>query len=155
MESKAVHRAQGRWLRGSSGNPQGRPPGRPNKSTIYLQQLLTGKAEQVIQAVIEAAIGGDMRAAKLVLERVLPLSAGRLMDEGIAGAISNSSDAATAIAAIASAALDGRLSTTEAADLTSVVEGYRRAVQTVDFAARLEQLEQRAEQRDAHRHARR
>jgi hypothetical protein len=120
-----------------------------------LQQLLAGKAEQVIRAVVQAAISGDMRAAKLVLERVLPLHAGRPMDEGIAGAINSAPDATAAIASIASAALDGRLSTSEAADLASVVESYRRAAQTVDFVARLESVEQRADKRDAHRHARR
>jgi hypothetical protein len=151
MESKAVRRAEGRWLRGSSGNPKGRPTGRQNKSTVYLQQLLAGKTEQVIQAVIDAAISGDMRAAKLVLERVLPLGTGRPLDEEIACAIGSAEDAAAAIASIASAAIDGRLSSSEAADLASVVESYGRAVQTVEVVARLDILEQRAEQRDAHR----
>lgn len=151
MASTEVRRAQGRWPCGTSGNPRGRPPGRRNKSTLYLQQLLTGKADQVIRAVVGAAISGDMRAAKLVLERILPLHGGRPMDAGIAGAISNASDATTAIASIATAALDGRLSTSEAADLSAVVESYRRALHTADVVARLETLELRVQQRDADR----
>jgi hypothetical protein len=117
-----------------------------------LQQLLAGKADQVIRVVIEAAIRGDMRAAKLVLERVVPLHAGRPMDAGIAGAISSASDATSAIASIVSAVLDGRLSASEGADLAAVVESYRRAVETVEVVARLETLERRAQQRDAHPH---
>lgn len=151
MASDAAQRAQGRWLRGTSGNPQGRPPGRPNKSTAYLQELLAGKAEQVIRTVVNAAIAGDLRACKLVIERLIPKRVGQPMEEGVAREIASATDAPAALACIATAALDGRISTTEAAELASVVEGYRRAVHTADLVARLESLEQRAEQRDAGR----
>jgi hypothetical protein len=116
-----------------------------------LQQLLAGKAERVVRAVVDAAIAGDMRAAKLVLERVLPKRIGRPVEEGVAGEITTASDTCAALASIASAALDGRISTAEAADLAAVVETYRRSVETVDVVARLERLEQQAAQRDANR----
>jgi hypothetical protein len=51
-------------------------------------------------------------------------------------------DSVKAAAAIASAVADGELTPMEAAELSKVVDGYTRAVETVDLAARLVQLEQ-------------
>jgi hypothetical protein len=45
-------------------------------------------------------------------------------------------------AAMASAVADGELTPMEAAELTKVVDGYTRTVETVDLAARLNRLEQ-------------
>jgi hypothetical protein len=47
-----------------------------------------------------------------------------------------------ATAAIASGVADGELSPMEAAELIKVVDGYTRAVETADLAARLTRLEQ-------------
>jgi hypothetical protein len=51
-------------------------------------------------------------------------------------------DSVKAAAAIASAVAEGELTPLEAAELSKVVDGYTRAVETVDLAARLVQLEQ-------------
>ena len=51
-------------------------------------------------------------------------------------------DSVKATAAIASAVADGELSPMEAAELIKVVDGYTRAVETADLAARLTRLEQ-------------
>jgi hypothetical protein len=51
-------------------------------------------------------------------------------------------DSVKAAAAIASAVADGELTPMEAAELSKVVDGYTRAVETVDLAARLVRLEQ-------------
>jgi hypothetical protein len=56
---------------GRSGNPKGRPPGSQNRATRFRQQL-EGAAPQVIEKVVAAALGGDLSACKLVLERVCP-----------------------------------------------------------------------------------
>ena len=51
-------------------------------------------------------------------------------------------DAPKAMAAIAVAVAEGELTPMEAAELSKVVEGYTRAVETADLAARLSRLEQ-------------
>lgn len=56
--------ASGKFTKGASGNPKGRPA-----SADSLRRLLEGSAEEVSRKVIEAAQGGDLRAAELVLSR--------------------------------------------------------------------------------------
>jgi hypothetical protein len=51
-------------------------------------------------------------------------------------------DGVKAAAAIANAIAAGELTPMEAAELSKVVDGYARTVETADLAARLERLEQ-------------
>lgn len=60
----------GRFLPGQTGNPNGRPPAMPSE----LRQRLTDASPEIIEGVIEAAQGGDMQAARLVLERIAPVT---------------------------------------------------------------------------------
>ena len=60
----------GRWKAGESGNPKGKAAG-----TGELQKLRAAIGEHVpgiIKQLVAAAIGGDVQAARLILERVLP-----------------------------------------------------------------------------------
>ncbi|WP_163650735.1 DUF5681 domain-containing protein [Modicisalibacter sp. 'Wilcox'] len=58
----------GRFVPGQSGNPSGRP-----SRAAELRKLLDGDAEDVARKVAEAAKGGDLRAAELVLARCVPV----------------------------------------------------------------------------------
>ena len=60
--------ATGRFIKGVSGNPAGRPA-----RADELRKLLDGDADEVARRVLEAAKGGDLRAAELVLARVVPV----------------------------------------------------------------------------------
>lgn len=61
------------FQKGQSGNPQGRPKGSLNKTTLAVQNLLNGQAEEITQKAIELAIDGDGPALKLCFERLLPV----------------------------------------------------------------------------------
>ncbi len=60
-----------RWVKGQSGNPRGRPPGRVDARTKITRALLDD-APAVARVVIDAALEGDLQAASLVLARVAP-----------------------------------------------------------------------------------
>ena len=65
----------GRWLPGIAPNPDGRPPGTPDKR-YALRQRLNGAAEAITEVVIDAALKGNLDAAAMVLSRaVAPLRA--------------------------------------------------------------------------------
>jgi hypothetical protein len=51
-------------------------------------------------------------------------------------------DAVKALAAIARGVADGDLTPMEAAELSKVVDGYTRAIETTELADRLDRLEQ-------------
>lgn len=60
----------GRWKPGESGNPKGKMPG-----CGELQKLRAAIGEhvpEIINQLVAAARGGDIQAARLILERVLP-----------------------------------------------------------------------------------
>ncbi len=57
---------------GKSGNPNGRPKGSRNKTTMAMLELLDQEAEAITRKVIERAKKGDMMAIRLVMERVCP-----------------------------------------------------------------------------------
>ena len=56
---------------GTSGNPRGRPLGRPDRR-LEFRDLLASRASEVIQTVINAAVSGDMTACKLLLDKIVP-----------------------------------------------------------------------------------
>ena len=69
-----------RFPAGVSGNPNGRPKGARNKSTLLREAMeqkvdrkLSREIPQVLDVVIRAAKGGDMSAAKMLLDRAVPV----------------------------------------------------------------------------------
>jgi hypothetical protein len=59
------------WQKGQSANPAGKPKGAIHKTT-KARQALVEHLPEVLDAVISAAKGGDMGAARLVTELCLP-----------------------------------------------------------------------------------
>ena len=74
MMPEITERKQGnsQFPPGQSGNPAGRPKGARNKATLALETLLDGQAEALTQKAIELALGGDMMALRMCLDRILP-----------------------------------------------------------------------------------
>jgi len=56
---------------GKSGNPKGRPKGARDKRT-ELRSLLEPHSKELVEKVVELAIGGDTTALRLCLERLIP-----------------------------------------------------------------------------------
>ena len=60
------------WKKGQSGNPRGRPKGSRNKATLLAIAAMEGELTDVVKVVIDAAKGGDMAAARLVVDKLIP-----------------------------------------------------------------------------------
>ena len=60
----------GRWKAGESGNPKGRPPGAGE--VAKLRAAIGEHVPEIINQLVAAARAGDIQAARLILERVLP-----------------------------------------------------------------------------------
>ncbi len=59
------------WKPGQSGNPKGKPLGTLSKVT-RLRQQLEDCLPEILETLKQQALGGDLAAIKLLLERVLP-----------------------------------------------------------------------------------
>lgn len=59
------------WQKGVSGNPRGRPPGRPDKRLLATQQMLD-EMRGIVSVLVAKALEGDTGAAHIVLSKVMP-----------------------------------------------------------------------------------
>jgi hypothetical protein len=130
----------GRWRKGASGNRAGKPRGARHKATLAAETLLQGEAEALSRKAVELALRGDVSALRLCLDRIVPPRKDRPVCFELP-AMTESKDAVSALAAIVAAVAAGELTPTEAAELSKVVDGYARTLQTVEFEERLSKLE--------------
>src|SRR5918993_735301 len=57
---------------GTSGDPGGRPAGSRHRTTLAMEELLDGEAEKLTRKAVDLALGGDMVAMRLCLDRTIP-----------------------------------------------------------------------------------
>ena len=130
----------GPWAPGVSGNPAGMKVGTRHRATRLAEKLMAGDAEAVVNAVVTAAKGGDMTAARLVLDRIAPPCRGRPVRLDLPQIIS-AADLVRALAAVADAMARGVLSAEEAQAAAAVLEHHRKAVETFDLERRMAAIE--------------
>ena len=54
-------------------NPEGRPKGSENKYTALAREVMSARAPEIVQKVIDKALEGDVHCLKLCLDRILPV----------------------------------------------------------------------------------
>ena len=121
------------------GNP-GRPPGARHKATLAAEALLDGESEALTRKAVEAALGGDMAALRLCLDRIVPPRRERPVTFRIPP-LKSAEDAAVAMAAITEAVAAGELLLGEAESASALVERFVRTIEAGEFEKRLRVLE--------------
>jgi len=109
----------GRFQKGRSGNPKGRPKGARHKATMAAQALLDGEAEAITRKAIEAAKEGDMTAVRLCLERLVPIKRESPVQLQLPP-IRCAADLSAAVAALLDAVTSGQITPGEAQRLSRV-----------------------------------
>lgn len=137
-------RDDGKYRRNSDGRfapgTGGRPLGARNLTTRAVEALLDGEAEAVTRAVIAKARDGDMVAARLVVERILPPRKDRPVRFDLPP-LERPADGPQALAAIAEAAAEGELTPGEASDIAGLVGKWAEARSNAELLDRLARLE--------------
>ncbi len=129
QEEQGVRDGRGRFARGRSGNPAGRPRGCRDHANRAARLLLAGEGEALTRKAVELALAGDPAAYReRAVEFTMP-------------PIRNAGDLAGAMAAVADATAQGAVTPREAMQLGHVVEAYVRAVEATEFERRLRVLE--------------
>jgi hypothetical protein len=138
--SKNTKRTYGRpFEKGNRASP-GRPQGSRNSATIMAEKLMQDGIDNIVKTVMEAAAQGDMTAARLVLERVVPVRRGRPVNLTL-GPIETADGVSKAVSATVQAMADGELTPDEAATVTGVLEAKRKVIETGELEARLARIE--------------
>jgi hypothetical protein len=135
-----AQKQRNRFKKGQSGNPNGRPKGSLNTTTLAAQALLDGEAETLTRKAIELAKGGDLAALRLCMDRLVPPRKDRPVSFDLPK-IESSKDAANAISATIHAVSVGDLTPAEGSDMTRLLDAYVKAFEAVELAERVERLE--------------
>jgi len=142
IASKNPDKTRGRPFEpGNPGGP-GRPTGSRNKATLVLDALAEGNAQAVLGKQLELAKQGDQRAAELVLARVWPVRKGRPVAINMPK-VDRPADIVAALGTVADAVGAGKITPDEGAAVASILEGKRRAIESMDLEARIAALENR------------
>ena len=132
-----------RFQKGQSGNPNGRPKGSLNATTLAAQALLDGEAETLTRKAIDLAKAGDLAALRLCMDRLLPPRKDRPVSLDLPR-IDNARDVPKAISTLLAAVAAGELALSDAGEVTKLLDAYARAVEISDLAERLDNLEKMA-----------
>ena len=134
----------GRDTRFKPGNPGG--PGRRQGSRpaalLALDALAEGVATDVVIKVVEAAKGGDLKAADMLLSRIWPIRKGRQIKLAVPS-IRTAADVVAALGAVTDAVAAGDLTPDEGSAVANVIEIKRRTLETEALEKRIAALEER------------
>jgi hypothetical protein len=135
-------RKDGRWAKGSSGNPSGRPAGSRNKSTQALQQMLEGEAELITRKAIDLALAGDLTAIRLCMERLLPPPKDRPVEIDLPP-VQTVGQVSAALATVSRAISEGQITPGEGEILANILAVQKDVIASTELERRLETLEER------------
>lgn len=125
-----------RWRPGQSGNPAGRKPG--TGAVTALRNQIAERLPSILAKIVEAAEAGDVQAARLLLERVIPPVRGSAMAVELPACAGSLTQRATAIL---DAIGKGDIAPDIGAQLVAAVGAVARVVEVDELTRRVEALE--------------
>lgn len=133
----------GRFRKGESGNPAGRPKGSRHKTTLLAEKLLQQDAEAIVNVVVDAAKAGDLTAARIVLDRIAPARKDSPVSVELPP-IETAADAAKVMGAVLASVGRGDVTPGEAVEISRVVDSFVKAHEANELDARIRALENRS-----------
>lgn len=124
------------WKPGQSGNPKGRKPG--TGKVAKLREAIEKDLPEIIRQLVEKAKGGDIRAASILLERVLPPV--RAMEPAVEMDLTGDTLTQQAEAVLAAAAA-GKLTPGQSAQMLTALSAVAGLKQTDELLRRMDALE--------------
>lgn len=126
----------GRWKPGESGNPAGRKPG--TGEVAKLRAAIAEHLPGIVAQLVEAAKAGDVQAARLLLERVIPPVKAAEVAQAVALPGETLTDQGRAVLA---AIAGGELAPGQGAVLLSAIGSLARVAEVDELQARIVALE--------------
>jgi hypothetical protein len=122
----------GRFRKGQSGNPRGRPKGARNSATLAAEALLEGEAEKLTRKVIELALDGDTVALRICMERICPARKDRPVAFALPP-INTARDAADVMSDVLSAVASAQITPADASEISKVVAVAVKAFEAAEL----------------------
>jgi hypothetical protein len=136
-------KTKGRWVPGESGNPAGKLPGTLSTAT-KLRKLID--VEKLIERLQTAAFDGDVQAARVLLERALPVY--RTTAEPVElPELADASDLPDKAKKVLAAVGDGRVPPDVGAQLLSAIGTVSRVADVEELARRIAALEKKGNEK--------
>ena len=131
-------RPPNQWQPGQTGNPKGRPPGQ--SAITKMRASLAGDVPDILAGLVAAAKDGDIQAARLILERVLPPLKGIEQPQALTLPDGSLTDQGRAVLRSVAA---GALAPTQGAALLGAIGTLARVAEIDELIRRIETLENR------------
>ena len=130
-------RPPNQWQPGQTGNPKGRPPGQ--SEITRLRAALASDVPDILAGLVMAAKGGDVQAARLILERILPPV--KAIEQAVELPLPDGGTLTAQGRAVLSAVAMGELAPGQGAQLLAAISSLARVTELDELTARLEKLE--------------
>ena len=135
--------AKGRFAKGQSGNPAGKPKGLRSRHTQALQALLDGQGELIMAKAVEQALAGDGSAMRLCVERIFPARKDAPISVEVPPLTDIQSVAAASRSVVEQVAA-GELSPVEGTAMVDLLAKHKTILEASELEARIEALEARS-----------
>lgn len=133
---------QGKFQKGRSGNPFGRPKGVRNKAVLLAEKLFENETEEICRQAIELAKKGNIQAIKIILDRILPPKKETPITIDLP-MMKASTDILEAINQVTLSICCGKISPSDGETLSRIIERQAKAIKMNEFEQRLKNLEDR------------
>lgn len=132
-----IEKKQKGWKPGQSGNPKGKTPG--SGELQKLRASIAADVPEILAGLVLAAKGGDVQAARLILERILPPV--KAIEQAVELQLPDGGTLTAKAAAVLSAAAAGELAPTQAAQLITALGTLAKITEIDELTARIVSLE--------------
>ena len=130
-------RPPNQWQPGQTGNPKGRPPGQ--SEITRLRASIAEHVPSIVDQLVTAAKGGDVQAARLILERILPPI--KAIEQAVELQLPDGGTLTAQGRAVLSAVAGGNLAPSQGAALLGAIGTLARVTEIDELAARINALE--------------
>lgn len=128
----------GQWKPGESGNPRGRPPGRPDRRLLATEQMLD-EMRNIVAVLVGKALEGDTNACAVVMSKILPSV--KAQAEKVQFEFDATASISEQVASVLDGVAQGKLAPDVARLIIESIKSLADVRATEDLSARIEALE--------------
>ena len=125
------------WQKGQSGNPSGKTPG--SGALQKLRATIATDVPEILAGLVAAAKAGDVQAARLILERVLPPV--KAIEQAVELQLPDGGTLTAQGRAVLSAVALGELAPGQGAQLLAAIGSLARVTELDELVSRIDKLE--------------